>query len=187
MPSPARRLAFNRRAHLLGRVFRPPVGVFHDEGTRPAQNLMVNKIGGADRESPASPAAGCTKICSNGVSSKIFPLATQLNATPPARHTAFCFVSACKSAQHAEENFLQARLQRGRAIAMNSFRRARQDRARGRAAWPCNRKTSRQSREFFRNRSRSFPVRCDGARKYSRPRRNPTPPLVRTMRRNSSR
>jgi hypothetical protein len=38
-----------------------------------------------------------TKICSNGVSSKIFPFATQLKATPPARTTAFCPVRACSA------------------------------------------------------------------------------------------
>ena len=39
----------------------------------------------APKEPPASPAAGCTQIFSNIFSFRIFPLATQLSATPPAK------------------------------------------------------------------------------------------------------
>ena len=44
---------------------------------------------------PASPAAGCTQICSNGPSAASRELATQFSATPPAMHRFGSFVRAC--------------------------------------------------------------------------------------------
>jgi hypothetical protein len=40
----------------------------------------------APKEPPASPAAGCIHIFSKIFSLSILPLATQLSATPPAKH-----------------------------------------------------------------------------------------------------
>ena len=40
----------------------------------------------APKEPPASPAAGCIQIFSKIFSFIIFPFATQLRATPPAKH-----------------------------------------------------------------------------------------------------
>jgi hypothetical protein len=50
--------------------------------------------------------------------SKIFPFATQLKATRPARHTALEAGSFGKLLQHAEINFLKPRLQRTSQIAV---------------------------------------------------------------------
>jgi len=50
--------------------------------------------------------------------SKIFPLATQLKATPPARQTAFAPVFGGEFLQHAEVNLFEPRLKRGSQVAM---------------------------------------------------------------------
>ena len=49
-------------------------------------NSKYHNAKAAPRDPPASPAAGCIHILSKIFSLSIFPLATQFNATPPAKH-----------------------------------------------------------------------------------------------------
>ncbi len=60
-------------------------------------------VSAAPSAPPASPAAGCTQMFSNLPSRNTLPFATQLSATPPARHR-FCFAGlhreAAGEAQH---------------------------------------------------------------------------------------
>ena len=55
---------------------------------------------------PASPAAGWIQMFSNGPSRSIRPFATQLSATPPARHRFFKPVSLAHVARRAEHDLL---------------------------------------------------------------------------------
>ena len=56
-------------------------------------NSWYQKARAAPKDPPASPAAGCIQILSKIFSFKIFPLATQFKATPPAKQRFFilCF------------------------------------------------------------------------------------------------
>ena len=47
---------------------------------------MCHKARAAPKDPPASPEAGCIQILSKIFSFNILPLATQLSATPPAKH-----------------------------------------------------------------------------------------------------
>ena len=57
---------------------------------------MCQQSYAAPNEPPTKPAAGCIQILSKIFSSKIFPLATQFKATPPAKHKLVILYSSLK-------------------------------------------------------------------------------------------
>ena len=65
---------------------------------------------------PASPAAGWIQICSNGPSRRSRPLATQLSATPPARHRLRQAGLRVDVARHAQHDLLGDQLDRRREV-----------------------------------------------------------------------
>ncbi len=63
---------------------RPRAAVVIGPGRLPSSSIEPSMA--APRAPPASPAAGCTKTLENPLSRRTLELATQLSATPPARH-----------------------------------------------------------------------------------------------------
>ena len=64
-------------------------------GRRGSSSSWCHTCRAAPNAPPASPEAGCTQIFSNGPSRWMRPFATQLSATPPARHRFGSPVCAC--------------------------------------------------------------------------------------------
>ena len=75
-------------------VCRAEEGVVHRCGAV-AQAARASSQSAAPSAVPASPAAGCTQISSNGPSSRRRALSTQLSATPPAMHNRRSPVASC--------------------------------------------------------------------------------------------
>ena len=112
------------RAHLLGRVARPPVGIFHDERTRLAENLMMHEISGADRE-PRISRSGLHEDLFERRLIENFPVGHAIERHAAGQANGLLLGSGVQRAKHFEQDLFEARLQRGRAVTMHLFDRSR--------------------------------------------------------------
>ena len=114
----------NRRAHLLGRITGPPIGVLHDERTRLAEDLVMDVIGGSDGKSRHRPTQVGGKSFERSLI-KDFPVRDAIEGHAARKAHRFLFGPGMQTPQHLEQDFLEARLQRRSAVAMNFFDRSR--------------------------------------------------------------
>ena len=149
-------LGLQERLDVVVAELGPEVGRRHGVACRRAiarlcRARRTTRCSAAPTAPPASPAAGWIQIVSNGPSRRSRPLATQLSATPPARHRFFMPVVACAWRARRSIDLFGHLLHRRRQIHL-----ALRERRLGRARRPAEQRVERaRSSSSGRRSSRS--------------------------------